>query len=90
MSRPRQPYKMKTCEVCGREYRAYPEETRRSFVYRGTCGNCGTKDFSCGDSGRGHLEIEAHADTKDGFSRTSAVLERERKRSERRENEDDA
>lgn len=55
--KPRYKFKMRTCEVCGREYRAYPEKTKNGGVsYRGTCRYCGCFDWSR-DGRRGHLEV---------------------------------
>lgn len=61
MKQPRHKYKMKTCEVCGREYKAFPHKGKNGGVsYTGTCPYCGTYDASR-DGRRGHLEV-GHTD----------------------------
>ena len=37
-------YRMRTCEVCGREYPATPEQVGRSIIYRDACRWCGAYD----------------------------------------------
>lgn len=54
----RRTHKMRTCEVCGREYKAFPERGKNGgIIYRGECCYCHTLDYSRGDSSRGHLEF---------------------------------
>ncbi len=55
-NKPRHPFKFKTCEVCGREYRAFPHRVRKSIVYRSPCEHCGALDFAI-SCGQGHLEL---------------------------------
>ena len=57
MGKPRYDYKFRTCEVCGREYKAFPVKGKKGAVsYKGTCPYCGTYDASR-DGKRGHLEV---------------------------------
>ena len=59
---PRHPYKLKSCEVCGRDYYAFPQLTRHGRVsYRSPCKWCGAHDFARAEfSTQGHLEIPEH------------------------------
>ena len=57
-STPRHPYKIKACEVCGRDYKAFPSAGKNGGVtYRGECPYCHSFDYSR-DGKRGHLELE--------------------------------
>jgi hypothetical protein len=50
-------YKMRTCEVCGREYRAFPQKGNKGGIsYKGTCPHCGTYDGSR-TPGHGHIKL---------------------------------
>jgi hypothetical protein len=60
--KPRHKFKMRTCEVCGREYKAFPVRTRKGGVsYKGLCPHCGSFDWSR-DGRRGHLDVSYDQD----------------------------
>ncbi len=82
MSKPAMAYKVKACEVCGRDYRCYPIKGKRGVTYRGTCPYCGTTDFARGENIRGHLEIEGH-DNQAGRTRQQMLADRKRSRRKR-------
>jgi hypothetical protein len=64
VQKPRHKYKMRTCEICGREYKAWPHSTKRGRVsYTGTCCYCGTYDGSR-VPGRGHIELAWEVDVE--------------------------
>lgn len=59
--KPKFKYKMKTCAVCGREYKARPLPGKNGgVIYRDACPYCGVEDFARDSRGRGHLEIPEH------------------------------
>jgi hypothetical protein len=52
-------YKMKTCEVCGREYEAKATYSKRANpIYRSQCPHCGATDYAV--TRVGHIEIPEH------------------------------
>ena len=61
LKQPRHKFKMRTCEVCGREYKAFPVKGKRGGIsYFGTCPYCGTYDASR-TPGHGHIELDYEA-----------------------------
>lgn len=47
----RRKWKYRTCEVCGREYKAFPVQVITGWKYVGEC-HCGTRDMSTSDRKR--------------------------------------
>ena len=57
--KPKRPWKMKTCVVCGREYKAAARIGKKGGVsYRGPCRWCHACDYARG--ARGHIDIPGH------------------------------
>ncbi len=60
MDTPRHDFKMRTCEVCGREYRVFPHMTSNGAIrYDGACCYCGAKE-TCGWHGVKRLSFEEY------------------------------